>query len=1659
MADERIEVDVVVNAENVDQLNSVVNGLNSLNTSASSVGSSLSNGTNSIRNFVNGFVNISRGVLSVNNSINQVSRRMRVGLSGIHNMWVSGLRTTVREVKNLTKEAIENYTELTKQHAKTTGVIANSGSYNLNTNKGMARFQRDSESLKQQSINMARTGSTGRGSLYTATQISEAQTELVKAGIPVKAILNDGVLQEILTFAQANDIKTANAVQFATALGSQFKVDYKDWGDMLDKVSHTADLSPIGVSDVVQSMKYAGGIASGLDRSMSEVLGQVAMMGDFGLRASQAGSAIQALYSRILTGDTTVITEAQAEVAPPNALKAFYDFSKFAKSDGSGLTYEQIQNADTYEKLGEISGNLRPMDEIVDQLDEVISTMNDEEQAWFIKKFFGLYQMKGAYALMSDEGDKSLLDYQNDIENNSIGTNENKLNQLLDSDYGKQTTLENLIDVTKTDVGEKLSPLTNQIRGELFNFINERGNYDIDYDSIRDALGECSDAIAKQYGDAIGNLTEKIGNTVIDLVEVGENIAPELADGISNIISDIADFDPVGVVNDWNTMISNLDTSVEGLPEDLQELGNKVNGLIETFGILIAMDIGSRVLETVSNVVKIIQIAGGAVIRAGSVIVNGGMPGGTPVPTPTSGGTTSSTTNTSNTVANAAAATAGTATASRRNAAPESTRTTTTRTTETTTNKPQRVKNPAVVGERTDNNESPVKRVRRQVTKKPNTAAIDPDDGNQYYYTKNADDIHNSAKTTVPDNTTIVNLDGAEMYKTQDPNTIARHMNNPKIITVGEDSVGFNTTVIKEDPVVDGDMVTTNRTEITNKDGKLYKTENIKTRENKRTKFRETVSTAYRQDQPNDIIRTTLTSTDDNNMPHMSVDKLTGYEREEALRQTHITEGIKTSFVDNRQPIAQIVDADDIPDTHKTEPTKPKSKPVNTDIDAPDETYTTTTTTTTTTTEETVKPKRNMSTSKRRTPTEQIVDTAEPTTTLKPSETTYGLYARNTLGFVGGIGGGIVGGKVGQKLGTSFSELTGVNQQISEIVGSMTMGYAGSVAASKATNALVGAAIDKNAEWITKAATTKAGQTVAKALPIVGRAVGPAMNAAFAGYNIYKDLEDANTDNDKIHAVTNNVGGAVGSTLGGLGGMWAGAKAGALGGTLITPGVGTVIGTILGSIGGVLGGTYLGDQFGNILSSHETDYDALSKYIDEQRLSAVDTASKYAYKGNYNIAAIDYGNILSRVKDEDNEYNQDIKWYVPWSWNNGAQRSDAEDKAVSNFDRSYKSNIQSAELFYNVQQLLHDISGVTLEYQDYNDNAYKFKRYYEDYQENPDATKLSDYNIDSEVVKKFTIASESWASTFIDQVNENIRVKNQEIDATYRNNAKDDGKTGLLDTQLPVIYQHYNDVQVSPKKFNQEVTQGVMAYKDPTAALTANIAEFLNKNISTSHENKIGVEAMFPYFETLNGTVSSISSTTNSIFAKNDTPKNDASQLMGGISEVLNRQTSIESKVNALTTDKNTQQQLTSGVYAFKDPNQGLANNIREFIAGYESQAQTKVDQLQPQLETINGTANSILGKMDEKQSVSEILSEMKMTSEAEHVVENTLEQTIQINDQSNVNIHPITTPITVSPNISLTAHVDQSGNVSMTKSQQNSLFKMLTEFNVTKSRNYNVNK
>lgn len=556
MANKRIEVDFIVN----DKASSV---FNKIRNNVSSMSSVLISSLNSSATAVNKFdYNLKKYNASMYR-FNSVAR-------GIFS-------DAARYVSNFTRDAIQNFSELERQHSKTMGAIATE--YDK-TSEAQAKFLSDSQKLKQQALTLGTLGPNGNGSLNSVTDVSYAQTALVKAGMSADDLLNSNAVSDILKFAGGNDLSIDTATTFAVNLATVFDKPVQEWGKMLDMVTKAADISVIDVEDIMNSLTYTGGIASGLGRSLEEVLGVISVMGQAGLRGRVAGTGLQAFFTRILSmGELsdTAIGNAPTEYAG------------------------NIYNAFLAETVNE-DGTFKDINKVAETLDVVMDSLNDQEQAWFAKKLFGLYQMKAAYALTGAvDGDYNMItDFINQIENQSSGTNDIKYSLMLASQYGKLTSLSMAWEGTKTDLGSKLSPVVEVVADELLNFLKNNGNYKFNWDALRRAFAESGDLIGAKYGEAVGRAIDDIGNLGINAGMISNALIPEVG-GIFNGIIQLLNGDVFGALETFKSGIEDTNDKIDDLPPELQLIAGAIRNAIVMFTSLSGINLAAQILQVITT--------------------------------------------------------------------------------------------------------------------------------------------------------------------------------------------------------------------------------------------------------------------------------------------------------------------------------------------------------------------------------------------------------------------------------------------------------------------------------------------------------------------------------------------------------------------------------------------------------------------------------------------------------------------------------------------------------------------------------------------------------------------------------------------------------------------------------------------------------------------------------------------------------------------------------------------------------------------------------------------------------------------------------------------------------------------------------------------------
>lgn len=540
----------------------------------------------------NGIIELNKGLHRYNSSMRGINRTTQLALAG------AGY-----SVYKFTKDSINAFADFERQHAKTMGAIASNYG---KTASEQERFLNDQKRLKEESIALGTIGPTGRGALYNPYEVSFAQTELAKSGVDDPNEISRA-MPDILKFAGGNDLDIETATTYAVNLSSMFDLAIDEWGLALDKVTKTADMSAIDVPDVFNSLKYAGPIGSQLGRDLEEILAMIGIMGNAGLRGSIAGTGIQSFYTKLLSpiGKTGVALDS----APTDrVLGIFTDFT---------------------ENVMDQNGKMKTGPDLSEMLTTAMQDLDDQEQAWFAHKLFGLYQMKAGFTLSKPGTGDLMRDVIDEIENNSAGVNDNKWEMMLETSYGRRAALSNAIFGIKTDVGYRLAPITKAITDELFKVLADGSNYSIDFGRLRESINEASAMIEEQYGVQLAQGVNDLANLGIDAGRVALANTP-LMEGFAGGILKLLSGDMSGAVETMGSNIERANEKIAELPDELQPFAENVRDVTLALMALASINTAAKLMESIttiwrSTIGQIIKAANMNVAATNVVLTNTGI--------------------------------------------------------------------------------------------------------------------------------------------------------------------------------------------------------------------------------------------------------------------------------------------------------------------------------------------------------------------------------------------------------------------------------------------------------------------------------------------------------------------------------------------------------------------------------------------------------------------------------------------------------------------------------------------------------------------------------------------------------------------------------------------------------------------------------------------------------------------------------------------------------------------------------------------------------------------------------------------------------------------------------------------------------------------------
>jgi TP901 family phage tail tape measure protein len=261
----------------------------------------------------------------------------------------------------------------------------------------------------------------GRDTQFTATQTANSQEMLARAGFKTEEIIKTmpGLLN--MAAAEGMDLATAADIAASTLRGFQLAADQS--GRVSDVLAKASAASNTSISTLGESMKMIAPIAAGLKIPFEETSAMIGVMGDAGIKGSEAGTALRAALIRL---------------------------SKEPKQTEQALSDLGVATRDA-------SGNLRTMPSLMAALSKQMANMGEADKMSNLAKIFGTEAASGMLAVMN-AADSGRLQELTETLNNAGGAAAEMAAKMNDTAQGAMKRLGSAWESLNIDVGNAILP-------------------------------------------------------------------------------------------------------------------------------------------------------------------------------------------------------------------------------------------------------------------------------------------------------------------------------------------------------------------------------------------------------------------------------------------------------------------------------------------------------------------------------------------------------------------------------------------------------------------------------------------------------------------------------------------------------------------------------------------------------------------------------------------------------------------------------------------------------------------------------------------------------------------------------------------------------------------------------------------------------------------------------------------------------------------------------------------------------------------------------------------------------------------------------------------------------------------------------------------------
>lgn len=139
----------------------------------------------------------------------------------------------------------------------------------------------------------------GQDTKFSASEAALAMEELVKAGLSVDEVLG-GAADAAVALAAAGEVDLPFAAQIASNALNQFNLEAKDLNRVVDNIAGAANASAIDVKEFGFSLSQVGAVANLAGQSFEDTATAIALMGNAGIKGSDAGTSLKTFLSNLV---------------------------------------------------------------------------------------------------------------------------------------------------------------------------------------------------------------------------------------------------------------------------------------------------------------------------------------------------------------------------------------------------------------------------------------------------------------------------------------------------------------------------------------------------------------------------------------------------------------------------------------------------------------------------------------------------------------------------------------------------------------------------------------------------------------------------------------------------------------------------------------------------------------------------------------------------------------------------------------------------------------------------------------------------------------------------------------------------------------------------------------------------------------------------------------------------------------------------------------------------------------------------------------------------------------------------------------------------------------------------------------------------------------